>query len=83
MILSRNNFITVAFVFTASILTGCMAKEITFNEHQKRMQRCEQYIERDRDICMQGGHVTIEDYKDDYKDFEKQNKKQAEKEKPQ
>lgn len=56
-----------------------MAKDITFNEQQKRMQRCDQYIDRERERCFQGDHVTIEDYKDDYADYRKSKEKEANK----
>jgi hypothetical protein len=61
------------------LLSGCVAKDIEFNEQQKRMQRCEQYIDREKERCLQGDHVTIEDYKDDYDAYRKSKEKEAKK----
>lgn len=62
------------------LLSACVAKDIEFNEQQKRMQRCEQYIDREKERCLQGEHVTIEDYKDDYDAYKKSKEKEAKKE---
>lgn len=51
------------------MLAGCVAKDLKLTEQQKRMQRCEQYIDRQQEECLQGGHVTIDDYNDDYNAF--------------
>lgn len=59
-----------------------MAKDVNFSEQQKRMQRCDQYIERDRDLCLRGDHVTIEDYKEDFRDYKKSKQKEADDAKP-
>lgn len=63
------------------ILSACVAKDVSYNEQQKRMLRCEQYIERERERCLQGDYVTIEDYKDDYRAYERSKQKEAEKDK--
>jgi hypothetical protein len=71
---------SMGWLLATILLGGCVAKNINFTEQQKeqqrRMQRCDQYIERDRELCLQGEHITIEDYKDDYKDFKKDKQKQ-------
>lgn len=64
------------------ILSACVAKDVSYNEQQKRMLRCDQYIERERERCLQGDYVTIEDYKDDYRAYERSKQKEAEKDKP-
>jgi|GEM_PF-2041475 len=63
------------------LLSGCVAKDVVFNEQQKRMQRCEQYVDREREACLQGDFVSIQDYKDEYDAFQRSNEKQKEKEK--
>jgi hypothetical protein len=63
------------------MLSACVAKDVSYNEQQKRMQRCEQYIDRERERCFQGDYVTIEDYKEDYRAYERSKQKEAEKDK--
>lgn len=72
----------VSLIMSMAFLMGCVAKDIEFTEQQKRMQRCEQYIERQREECLQGMPVTIEDYKDDYRAYEKSRAREAEENKP-
>lgn len=69
--------LTIISSTAAILLSGCMAKDLEFTEQQKRMQRCEQYIDREKERCLQGDHVTIEDYKDDYKEYKKSKEKEA------
>jgi hypothetical protein len=38
----------IGAILCASLLGGCIAKNVDFTEQQQRMQRCDQYIERDR-----------------------------------
>lgn len=52
-------------------LTGCIAKDVEFTEQQKRMQRCDQYVDREREECLKGSPVTIDDYKDDYRAYQR------------
>jgi hypothetical protein len=49
-----------------------MSKGIEMTEQQKRMQRCDQYIEMAREQCLRGDNVTIEDYKEEYREFERE-----------
>ncbi|MGQ8364480.1 hypothetical protein [Glaciecola sp. 1036] len=63
---------SVLLVIGVALLSGCMSKEAVNNDHQMRMQRCEQYIGDAREKCLQGENVTIEDYKEDLKEFKKQ-----------
>jgi hypothetical protein len=72
----------VGLLLCASLLAGCMATDVEFTEQQKRMQRCDQYTDRDRDICLRGYAVTIEEYKQDYKDYRKSKQKEAEEARP-
>ncbi len=67
----------LTFAISHSFLVGCVAKDIEFTEQQKRMQRCDQYVERQREECLQGMPVTIEDYKDDYRSYKKSRAKEA------
>lgn len=76
--MSRNKIIGLGLLMCSSILTGCIAKDVAFTEQQKRMQRCDKYLDRERDKCLQGEHVRIEDYQDDYKAFKKSERKAAE-----
>ena len=69
--------VTIVSCTAAILLSGCMAKDLEFNEQQKRMLRCEQYIDSEKERCLQGDHVTIEDYKDDYNEFKKSKEKEA------
>lgn len=71
----RKKWFVVSLMLSSVLSYGCMSKEVVTNEQQKRMQRCEQYTDRDREDCLRGEHVTIEDYKDDYKDFKKEQQK--------
>jgi hypothetical protein len=52
-------------------LSACMSKGIEMTEQQKRMQRCDQYIDMAREQCLRGDNVTIEDYREEYREFEK------------
>jgi hypothetical protein len=52
-------------------LTGCMSKDIEMTDQQKRMQRCDQYVDMARESCLRGENVTIEDYKEEYRGFER------------
>ncbi|MFT6270296.1 MAG: hypothetical protein ACJAVV_003130 [Alphaproteobacteria bacterium] len=80
--MTARKYYAVGVLLSSSLLAGCMAKDITFNDQQKRMQRCDQYIDRDRDLCLRGDHVTIEDYKEDFRDYTKSKQKEADKAKP-
>lgn len=65
-------------------LTGCMMPiEGAHSEQQKRMLRCDQYIDEQRETCLRGEAVTIDDFKDDYKDYQKSKKQEAQKAKEQ
>lgn len=75
----RKIIITIFFGVIVIMLSACMANEVTNNEQQKRMQRCEQYIDREREQCLQGDHVTIEDYKEDYRAYQKSKQQEADK----
>lgn len=75
------HYTSVLLVICMSMLLGCVAKDVALNEQQKRMLRCDQYNDRDRELCLQGMHVTIEDYKDDYKNFKKSKQEEADKDK--
>jgi hypothetical protein len=75
-------YYSMAIIVSVILLTGCIAKDVDFTEQQQRMQRCDQYIEQDRDRCLRGEPVTIEDYKDDFRDYQKSKEIEAEKAKP-
>ena len=62
----------------AGILSGCMAKDVPYSEQQQRMARCDQYIERERDMCLRGEAVTIEDFNEDFKDYKKSRAEEGE-----
>lgn len=59
-------------------LSACMAKDIELSDQQKRMQRCDQYIDRERDACLRGETITIEEYQDELRKYEKSRAKEAE-----
>lgn len=63
-----------------TLLSGCIAKNVDYSEQQLRMQRCDQYVDKQRDDCLRGEAVTIEDYKDDYKAYKKSRKNEADEE---
>lgn len=65
----RTHLLSVSMVLIT--LTGCMAKDAEFTEQQKRMQRCDQYVDREREDCLKGSPVTIDDYKDDYRAYQR------------
>ena len=65
----------VAACLMSASLLGCMSKDIGYSEQQKRMVRCDQYIGNDREECLRGMAVTIEDYKADYREFERDEQK--------
>ncbi len=56
-------------ILSATMLFSCLSKDVYYTDQQKRMQRCEQYIEASRERCLRGETVTIEDYKQDYREF--------------
>jgi hypothetical protein len=56
---------------SALVQTGCMSKGIEMTDQQKRMQRCDQYVDMARESCLRGENVTIEDYKEEYRGFER------------
>ena len=76
MFIIKKSVITI-FGASTLVLSGCLAKDVNYTEQQKRMQRCEQYIERDREKCLQGDYVTIEEYKEDYKAYKKNKQQEA------
>ncbi|MFC3122904.1 hypothetical protein [Agaribacter flavus] len=63
-------------------LQACMSKEAVNNEHQLRMQRCEQYVGMAQINCLKGQNVTIDEYKDDYREFKKDQKQKEADEAP-
>lgn len=65
----------VACCVMSTFLLGCMSKEVGYSDQQKRMVRCDQYIGNDREECLRGMAVTIEDYKADYREFERDEQK--------
>jgi len=71
-----------ARVFIASCvfmpLGACMMPmEGAHSEQQERMMRCDQYIGDQREDCLRGEAVTIDDYKDDLKNYNKSKKQEA------
>lgn len=47
------------------------------SEQQERMLRCDQYIGDQRETCLQGEAVTIDDYKEDFKNYQKSKAQEA------
>ncbi|WP_284215575.1 hypothetical protein [Agaribacter marinus] len=71
---------TLLGICAITSLQACMHKDAVNNEHQQRMQRCEQYVGMAQNDCLKGENVTIEEYKDDFREFKKDLKqKNAEK----
>lgn len=64
-------FSTLFICLSTIGLTACMSKDIEMTEQQKRMQRCDQYVDMARESCLRGENVTIEDYKEEYRGFER------------
>lgn len=63
---------------TAICISGCMTPQTgPRTEQQKRMVRCDQYIDEQRDACLRGEAVTIDDYKEDLKNYKKSRKKES------
>ena len=69
---------SAVILLCATFLSGCIGKDIPYSEQQQRMARCDQYIERERDMCLRGEPVTIDDYNDDFKDYKKSRAKEDE-----
>jgi len=61
------------------LLSACMAKDVVYTDQQKRMQRCDQYIDREREQCLKGDYVTIDEYQDDYKEYKKSKEEEEKK----
>lgn len=70
----------VLIIVSSFVFTGCIAKDVKYTDQQKRMQRCEQYIDREREQCLRGDYITLEEYKDDFEAYKKSKEKEAEKE---
>jgi hypothetical protein len=79
---TRALFKKLMLIATCVGLTACVAKDINLSEQQKRMQRCDQYIDRARDDCLRGETITIDDYKDDFRAYERSRAREAENNKP-
>ncbi|MFW8591443.1 hypothetical protein ACOI22_11615 [Glaciecola sp. 2405UD65-10] len=63
---------------SAIFISGCMTPQTgPRTEQQKRMVRCDQYIDEQRDTCLRGEAVTIDDYKEDLKNYKKSKQKEA------
>jgi hypothetical protein len=75
----KKKSVIAIFGVSTILLSACMAKDVDYTEQQKRMQRCDQYIEREREKCLQGDYVTIEEYKKDYKAYKKDKQEEASK----
>lgn len=79
--MKKPNVLLLTLALSASLL-GCVAKDIEHTEQQKRMQRCDQYVDKQREECLQGMPVTIDDYKDDYRAYKKSRAKEEDENKP-
>lgn len=74
-----NKHVILLAVVSPIMLTACMSPiEGKHSEQQQRMLRCDQYIGEQRESCLRGDSVTIDDYKDDYKNYKKSKAKEAE-----
>ncbi len=69
---------TLPMALTLIFLSGCMAKDVEFTEQQKRMQRCDQYVDREREECLKGSPVTMDDYRDDYRAYQRAREREEE-----
>lgn len=70
-----------SLVIAASILSlsACMMPlEGPHTEQQERMIRCDQYIGDQREACLRGEPVTIDDYQEDLKNYKKSKRKEEE-----
>lgn len=75
----KNKNLILLAVLSPIMLTACMTPiEGKHSEQQQRMLRCDQYIGEQRETCLRGDSVTIDDYKADYKNYKKSKAKEAE-----
>jgi hypothetical protein len=73
-----NTKLILSGVFFPSILSACLSPiQGKHSEQQERMLRCDQYIGDQREDCLRGAAVTIDDYNDDYKNYQKNKVKEA------
>lgn len=63
---NRFFLVVIVVLFTS----GCINSDYVNSESQVRMQRCEQYIGMNKERCLNGELVTIEEYKEDLQDFQ-------------
>ncbi len=51
-------------------MSGCLNSDYAHSESQLRMQRCEQYVGMNKNRCLNGELVTIEEYKEDLEEYQ-------------
>jgi membrane protein involved in colicin uptake len=69
--IKRKSIGMVGTVLAVLSLNACISKDVEMTEQQKRMQRCDQYVDMAREQCLQGMNVTIQDYQEEFRNFEK------------